>query len=439
MSEHGMQILVSTLFERLEQESIQFVILRGSLDLSSANVGSDVDLIVDPADCARLNEILHSVSSAHSVQVWEEFHAGHLTQYYLRSSKDARRHEFFEIDVHTAETCFGVPFMQASMFLAPDKQLAQAARLVANFLTPLLSGGEAQERYRAPLLDCLERDEHPVLEVLTKIFGSKNATSFVNELRSDRSAESAGTYRRILFLRGATRTPARTLAAVVRFFYAVRVAPLLRPRGRFVALLGTDGSGKSTLAAELATRLGPVFREGGVHQFHMRPGVLPQLHSLLTLKKTVYTAEQIANPHKSKPSGLIGSILRLLYYWSDYVLGSVLRIRPLRRRNSLVLFDRYFDDYCVDSRRARIAPGLKLPAFLAPRTPRPDVILVCTTDLKTVYARKQEHEIEESARQIAAYEALASTDPRFQIVNTGGTLSESADEAIEAIFARHAA
>lgn len=431
-----MQTFVTALFERLEHEPLAFAILRGELELSRSRAGSDIDLVVAPRDAERFESLLRSTCETHGVRIWEEFSASALTQYYLHVSSDAHEHEFFEIDVHTHETCYGIPFMSASEFLSDDPGHAGAARLVANFLTPLLSAGEVQERYRVPLAECALQDASPVLDILTRIFGARHSRLFVQELNSPAPFQRASAFRGVLFKRHLARRPIRCLAALARFFYSVRIAPLFRPRGRFVALLGTDGSGKSTLAAELAERLRPVFREGGVHNFHMRPGFMPQLNSLLTLKKTVYSEEEIANPHRAQPSGRAGSAIRLLYYWSDYVLGSALRVLPLRRRNSLVLFDRYFDDYHVDPKRARIKPGLRLVHKLAKYTPRPDVILVCTTDLETVFSRKQEHGIEESARQLAAYEALAKTDARFQLIDTTGHLSDSVDRAVQAIFAR---
>lgn len=439
MKNSQMQSFVTAFFERLSQEQLQHAILRGETELEMAHPGSDIDLIVEPLELQRFERVLRSVAAQCGVQVWEEFRASALTQYYLHASSEAHTHEFFEIDVHTHETCYGVPFMSAAEFLSEDKEHAEVARLVANFLTPLLSGGEVQERYRAPLAECAAQNARTLFAVLTPIFGDKHAALFVQELDSPSPFQRASVFRGVLFRRCLFRSPIRSMAALARFFYSVRISPLFRPRGRFIALLGTDGSGKSTLAAEVAARLRPVFREGGVHQFHMRPGLMPQLSSLLTLKKTVYSEAEIGNPHRAKPSGVIGSVLRLLYYWSDYVLGSMTRILPLRRRNSLVLFDRYFDDYRVDSKRARIKSGLGLVQRLARYTPRPDVILVCTADLETVYSRKQEHDLEESARQLAAYETLARTDSRFQLINTSGELSDSVDQALEAIFAERAA
>ncbi len=438
MKGSSMQSFVTQFFAELEREDISFMILRGNRNLEELREGSDIDLIVAPKDAARLASVLNTLSDTLSIHVWESFRAGFLTQYYLHTSQEDE-HQFFEIDVHTSEACFGVSYLSASKFLSEDSCESGAARAVANFLTPFLSGGEVNARYRGELLEQLSENEPTVRKTLNHILGSRKAAAFLLAISSDSKFQRASSYRSELLKRCFFRSPIRSTIELARFFYSVRIAPFMRPRGRFVALLGTDGSGKSTLARELSSRLKPIFREGGVHEFHMRPGLLPQLRSLLTLKKTVYSAEEISNPHNSKPSGRIGSAVRVLYYWCDYVVGSLLRIAPLRRRNSLVLFDRYFDDYQVDPLRARIQPGSSLPTVLTPRTPRPDVILVCTADLETVQSRKQEHNVEESARQIAAYEALAENDPRIRIINTGGTLTETTNKAIEAIFAEAAA
>lgn len=424
-----MQNFVSSLFQELETQCVSVRVLRGEQNLAALDPGSDIDLVVEPRDLQKFFDIFDAVRRRSNVQLWERFRAGFLTQSYLHARTEDGEHEFFEIDVHTSEACFGVPFLSA-------RQLREhpEARLVANLLTPFLSGGVLEARYCEPLTSLENEARECAQSLLDEIFGARHAAQLWRHLESASTSLNPKSYRKQLWLRAFARRPFASTMSAVKFAFGIRIAPLFRPRGKFFAVLGTDGTGKSTLVDQLRERMRPVFREGGVRVFHMRPGLLPQLRSLVTMRKKVYTAEEISNPHNSKPSGFAGSCVRVLYYWTDFVLGYFARVLPTRRRNSLVLFDRYFDDYQVDPRRARIQENFALARWLAPWTPRPEKVLVCTTDLETVQKRKQEHTPEESARQLAAYEKLAQTSPSFYLVQTGDSIETTVNRALDVMF-----
>ena len=120
------------------------------------------------------------------------------------------------------------------------------------------------------------------------------------------------------------------------------------PTGIFLVVLGPDGVGKSTLVGRLIEQLGPTFRRHRV--FHFRPMLIAPQDE---------TGVPTIDPHGVPPRGAIGSMARLLGLFADYWLGYLVLTRPLVARSGLVVFDRYFHDILIDSRRYRYGgPGV---------------------------------------------------------------------------------
>ncbi len=172
----------------------------------------------------------------------------------------------------------------------------------------------------------------------------------------------------------------------------------LRPRGICVAILGPDGCGKSSVIEQFVPRLEPAF--SGTQYFHLRPSLL---------RSSANGQGPQTDPQGQTPRGFLSSTAKLLYIWADYVLGYYTLVRPLLVRSKLVVFDRYYHDLLIDTRRFRYAGPQWLTRLVAAMIPLPDLILVLDAPGEVLQARKQEVAPEESARQAAAYCAIVNT------------------------------
>jgi thymidylate kinase len=322
----------------------------------------------------------------------------------------------------------------ASGFRVPEPEVSA----LVDFLTPYLSGGEVKERYARRLAAALEPGALRARALARRLFGRTEADALCAELVEGRRAALEAGFRRRrrgLLARRFLRAPLRSLACLAAFAYSSRIRPLWRPSGRLVVFLGTDGVGKTTVMEALAREVTPAFRSAESGTFHLRPGLLPQLDRVVHLGRRTQGEADWRRPHRAAPSGRLLSNLRVAWYALDYVLGYVLKILPRRRRNSLILFDRYFHDYLVDPLRCRVRPRTLLVRALLPLVPRPDAVIVVTADLPTVLARKQELPPGESERQLAAYEELAAQGGRFHLVRNEGSVEEAVDAVVRALFA----
>jgi thymidylate kinase len=174
--------------------------------------------------------------------------------------------------------------------------------------------------------------------------------------------------------------------------------------GLFVAFLGPDGVGKTTTVNRVMALLKPIFDDQ--HLFHWRPQVIkPRTGDDELNGDTEWTS---INRHGDPPRGRLLSLMRLGGVYADYVAGQKRLIRPALDRGELVVFDRYYHDILVDSKRYRYGgPHWLLPAMKRLLPQRRVFFVVLDADEKVIFSRKQEVSLEELRRQRRRYAALA--------------------------------
>jgi thymidylate kinase len=194
--------------------------------------------------------------------------------------------------------------------------------------------------------------------------------------------------------------------------------------GLFVVVLGPDGCGKTAVIEKIMDTLCgqrtiiPVFR------FHWRV-------FLFASKKPL---QIVTNPHEKVPRNIIMSLVKLCYLWLIFNLGYWFKLFRLVHRGCIVLFDRYYLDLLVDSRRYRYQGPLWLAHFVGRYIPQPDLILLLDAPAEVLQSRKQEVPFEESERQRDAYLALVKQFPKKLVIDASRPLEEVYTKAAEAIL-----
>jgi thymidylate kinase len=149
--------------------------------------------------------------------------------------------------------------------------------------------------------------------------------------------------------------------------------------------------------------------------FHWRPQFIGKRQDLGPL----------ADPHGAPARGSAGSLLRLAGFFVDHWLGYILDVRPRLVRSGLVIFDRYFDDITIDSKRYRYGGPSWLPKALTRLVPRPDMVVVLDADVERVLARKREVQAEEMSRLRKRYLDFAGCESRAVIITTDEGVGET--------------
>lgn len=163
----------------------------------------------------------------------------------------------------------------------------------------------------------------------------------------------------------------------------------LREAGITITFSGVDGAGKSTILEETRQILTEKYRKEVV-LLRQRPSILPILSTYKYGKKAAEQRAANTLPRQGNNKSKISSLVRFLYYYTDYVLGQWYVYVKVNLKGHILLYDRYYFDYIVDSKRANIVLPPKLIKALYRPVFKPQLNFLLFADPEIILARKQE-------------------------------------------------
>jgi hypothetical protein len=269
-------------------------------------------------------------------------------------------------------------------------------------------------------------------ESLNRIFGTEVTPRLVEALEEGvppdpalwRSARMHAWLRR-------RRTPERAASLAVKSLGRL-LERVMHPSGLMVVVAGPDGSGKSTLAEAL-----PRFCEGPFRRslhIHWRPGVLPSLGAIVGA-----AAGDPTEPHGRPAHGKWVSSGVLIYYWMDFLLGSWLRVLPMRARSGLVVVERGWWDIAADPRRYRMRVSPRMVAALGRLLPSPGLVLTLEAPVEILSKRKGELSGPEAQRQMDAWRRIVPRHIPQAFLDVSESIDDVAASARDVVFERMSA
>ncbi|MEM6262699.1 MAG: hypothetical protein AAGI38_09350 [Bacteroidota bacterium] len=161
------------------------------------------------------------------------------------------------------------------------------------------------------------------------------------------------------------------------------------PPAPLITFSGVDGAGKSTVLEHTRKLLEEKYRRE-VTVLRQRPGILPILSALKYGAKEAEKRAAERLPRTGQNNSFISSLMRFAYYYCDYQIGQWWVRIKYRRKNSVILYDRYYFDFMADGRRN----NLKLPKWLLHAgfrfVTKPGLNFLLFADPEVILARKQE-------------------------------------------------
>jgi thymidylate kinase len=390
--------LVTAVFRAWQQANIRFLVLRNYESLPHFTT-NDIDVLVAPDQLREAELALLRAAAQTSFRLHNRVQFATLALYLSNPQTNAQTH----FDLFTALKWRGFDYVSCQGFLQRkvSRELFYiphpADETTTKLLASLIYVGKVKEAYRSAIAAGCQAEPAAITELLAGTYGSPNARFMVAsaaQAKWDTLGAAAGRLRRALILRQLTRHPWRTLTTFLAD--ARRLAGrFLWPPGVTVVLCGADGSGKSTAARAMMGGLSGTFPPQKVRHFHWKPPVFSARRQA--------TRGPATDPHGLPARNAAASLCYFGVHWLEFVLGSLLRLRPVTFRGGLVLIDRYYYDFFVDQRRYRLAVPPILVRLGYVFLKKPDLVLLLDAPSEVLQSRKQEVVPAETERQRQAY------------------------------------
>ncbi len=348
-----------------------------------------------------------------------------LTGWYWVLEKDGRIVKIDTLDDPRGIGGYAFPTEVALTARDDDADSVRAAYLTSKRLRKGITSAREWEHIRS----LARSNPEQFRESLERIFGAEITPRLVEALEEGvppdpavwRSARMHARLRRVGSPERAASLAAKSLSHLLE--------RAMHPTGLTVVVAGPEGSGKSTLAEALPRSCEGPFRRS-LH-IHWRPGVLPSLGTIVG-----GGAGDPSDPHGRPAHSMWGSRAVLVYYWMDFLLGSWLRVLPIRARSGLVVVERGWWDIAVDPRRYRMRVSPRMVAALGRLLPSPDLVLTLEAPVETLSERKGELPAPEAQRQMDAWRRIVPRHIPQAFVDVSESIDDAAASARDVVFER---
>lgn len=419
---------IAGFFAALDERGVSYCVLRGWEGLPE-KPGRDIDIFIeDRADIKT--QLVSAVRSLGWNCLEKCAFDGFFTLACFSLNEDVP--VSIQLDFWTSLCLRGVEWANGAELLSDTRVhngiriAAEGSEAAVTSVKEFMGGGRIKEKYYDRLKTLADTGRDKFMAVLSPAFGmmAEELCSLIAAGDFDSANKlGSGLKRRIR-----RKHPVKYFLGSVRRLRDKLVSGSRKP-GMLAAFVGPDGSGKTTIIERERELFKPFFAQTQV--YHMRYNILPELKTgrgLSSMKGKLNAETPSEKPRKRSLISKLASWFVVLYYTFEFMLGNH-RIRRARRKNLLVLYDRYYyDHFFQPTTRELIFPFRKLLlAFVA----KPDIVIHLNADPEAVYRRKQELSVREIGEQNRVISRLVKELPYARSVETG---DRSVDEITKEVF-----
>ena len=159
-------------------------------------------------------------------------------------------------------------------------------------------------------------------------------------------------------------------------------------KGYVITFSGVDGAGKSTIIENVKNIIEKQLRKPVIVLRH-RPCVLPIISVLCRGKKAKESFENTL-PHSGTNKSLLSSLVRFVYYYTDYFFGQFFIFIKYTSRGYVVIYDRYYFDFIEDNKRSNLVLPKKIALLGYKFLLKPKFNFFLFADSATILNRKKE-------------------------------------------------
>jgi hypothetical protein len=438
--------IISAICSRFNKEEIRYFILRNYEGLPDSNPSKDVDIIIEPKSLHKAKDILKEEYIKLNIEYYfeEKFtfvhccHGMNLTNKFsikidLIGSYVSKGFELFTFD----ELYFYSENYKEFRVLNKFFEGVMVFIYKQFNYTPKLKKEYKQIIYNTYI-------KYPDFKTLIdKLIGENLSSQIFTEIDKqnfDKMLSHSSKLTIALRKYAFRKNPIKTTKLVI-YFISERLTRMIFRYNKFskvISVMGPDGAGKTTFLDSLKYLINFYFSSDEDDPrytiYHFRPNLLPNL-GVIGEKSGVRKQDiDFTNPHRAKPVNKFSSLIRITYYWLDYVLGYMFFVRLDSKYSRFSIFDRYSYDFLVDPTRTRLNLPMWLRKIYVKCMPQPKVGFYLDANPEVVYKRKQELTIDEITRQNKIYSDLASSNKRFYTLDSNRPPIESINDAIKILI-----
>lgn len=443
--------ILQTFFQELDKENIRFFIIRNFEGLPANNPSKDVDIILKHGTAFAAEKIL--------IKVFKQFNLTHYYRVQIEESLLCRaidiNNEFaIHIDLMNGYINRGVELFSFEELYNQTIDY-NGFKVLNELYDGIMLFVYKQFGYKKPVLKQSYQDtiyktweKYPEFSsILNNLLGS-DLFYTISQCIKNKDFDKMLTYSPDVNkkLRTYSNKQHRMTNYYRKFkFIGQKVNRILlnyRKYEKSISVMAPDGAGKTTFLMSLLEMLAFYYVDATkdisrFHIYHFRPTLLPNLGEIGEKAKVKKQDTDFTNPHRAKPAGFFSSIIRITYYWLDYVLGWMLYTRKDVQYDFYTVYDRYSYDLIVDPSRTRLNIPMWIRKLYVSCMPHPKLNFFLNADPNIIIKRKAELTLPEIERQIQAFQELCKNNSSIITLNANLTTSEIVNEAIKHVINKY--
>lgn len=397
---------------QLLNSATNYAVLR-NFDFLPLNYSRDIDIIINREDFYNIRHQIISVFEKSDYKLLQYYKGSEMHSLVFVEAKppyDIISFDFlFSIYVKDTILLSSVDVLKSKIYNGKVYHVRKDMEFLSKYLYNILLNELYPDKYKHIKSEALQH------------YGQEIATRLA-ELDIDNST-SLNHVRYIQYKRHFSQM----LSAQFRYL-AATISNFIHPQGISISFTGPDGVGKTTIINNIVEILEKLYKD--IPIYHFRPTILGNLGEVAHkagLKKNI--DREYNKPHRGEKTNVISSILRLLYYSLDYVVGYHRKQKYQIFQRKIVVYDRYFTDIICDGRRSRIFLKHKFLYWWGKLfIPSLDYNILLTASAETILSRKQELDAESITSINKKIDYLASKKGYTKILND--TIPQNAVEKI---------
>ena len=441
---HG-NILNKTL-TRFNENNIRYLILRNYEGLPNTNLSKDVDIIVDPRFLTKAKNILKLVYKENNISNYYEVQYG---QVYCCHGMDVNTEIGIHIDIIGSYVSKGSEIFTFDEIYNYTENY-NGLRVLNKFFEGVMVFIYKQFNYRPILKKGYQEiiynthKQYPEFkELISKLAGTELVEKIFLQIENkdfDKMLAYSNDLTKALKRYAIKKSFLKTFKYTLAFYWA-KLNRIIFRYGKYskvFSVMAPEGLGKSTFIDALLEKIDFHFvndkNDNRCSIYHFRPNILPDLSKFGKKAGIEEQDKDFKTSHRAKPANKLSSLIRITYYWLDYVIGFNVLVRKDVQFDKFTVFDRYSYDLLVDPTRT----GLNLPMWVrkifVKCMPHPKVVFYLDDSPEVIYKRKKELTLEEITRQNILYKEVASSNKRFITLDSNRPINECVDDAIKIIL-----